>query len=104
MQLFHQEIQNEARQRRRYRMVMLGLLVFLLAAILLSFWIGYYPLSPGQVVAAFLSRFGYEGEILPQAVTIFWKIRLPRILSAVFIGASLSVAGSTYQGRLNPLC
>ena len=104
MQLFHQEIQNEARQRRRYRVLMLGLLVFLLAAILLSFWIGYYPLSPGQVVAAFLSRFGYEGEILPQAVTIFWKIRLPRILSAVFIGASLSVAGSTYQGMFrNPL-
>lgn len=104
MQLSHNEILNEARQRRRYRFLLLGMLIFLVTAMLLSFWIGYYPLSPGQVVAAFLSRFGYEGEILPQAVTIFWKIRLPRILSAVFIGASLSVAGSTYQGMFrNPL-
>lgn len=83
---------------------MAGMLFLLLAAVLLSFWVGYYPLSPSQVVKAFLSRFGYKGEILPQAITIFWNIRLPRILSAVFIGASLAVAGSTYQGMFrNPL-
>ena len=53
---------------------------------------------------AFLSKFGFKGDILPQAVTIFWNIRLPRILSALFIGASLSVAGATYQGMFrNPL-
>ena len=94
----HLEIRREAAQRRRYR------LLLLLAAALFSFWIGYYPLTPRQVVLAFLSRLGYEGEILPQAVTIFWSIRLPRILSAVFIGASLSVAGAAYQGMFrNPL-
>ena len=100
----HIEIKNEAVQRRRYRLLLAGMLILLFAVVLLSFYIGYYPLSPSQVIKAFLSRFGYEGEILPQAVTIFWSIRLPRILSAVFIGASLSVAGSTYQGMFrNPL-
>lgn len=101
----HLEIRREAAQRRRYRLLLLGmLLLLLLAAALFSFWIGYYPLTPRQVVLAFLSRLGYEGEILPQAVTIFWSIRLPRILSAVFIGASLSVAGAAYQGMFrNPL-
>ena len=90
--------------RKRYRMVMLLLLLTLLCAALFSFWVGYYPLTPTQVVEAFLSRFGYQGDILPQAVTIFWHIRLPRILSAIFIGAALSVAGSTYQGMFrNPL-
>ncbi len=98
------ELRREAFLRRRYRFVMAGMLFLLLAALLLSFWVGYYPLSPSQVVKAFLSRFGYKGEILPQAITIFWNIRLPRILSAVFIGASLAVAGSTYQGMFrNPL-
>ena len=98
------ELRREAFLRRRYRFVMAGMLFLLLAAVLLSFWVGYYPLSPSQVVKAFLSRFGYKGEILPQAITIFWNIRLPRILSAVFIGASLAVAGSTYQGMFrNPL-
>ena len=57
MQESHIEIQNEARQRRRYRIMMLGMLAVLCGAILLSFWIGYYPLTPGQVVAAFLSKF-----------------------------------------------
>ena len=48
--------------------------------------------------------FGYEGSIAPQAVTIFWQIRFPRILSAVLIGASLAVAGAAYQGMFrNPM-
>lgn len=102
MGAIHRE--EEALLRRRCRRVMLLLLLALLCAVLLSFWVGYYPLTPLQVVRAFLTRFGYEGDIPPQAITIFWSIRLPRILSAVFFGASLSVAGSTYQGMFrNPL-
>lgn len=98
------EFKNEALWRRKYRFLILGMLIILVCVAFLSFAVGYYPLSPSQVIAAFLSKFGYAGEILPQAVTIFWNIRLPRILSAMFIGASLSVAGSTYQGMFrNPL-
>lgn len=97
--------QEAARQRRRcYRLILLGLGLVLLAAILLSFWIGYFPLTPVEVVRAFLSRFTDQTGLRDQAVTIFWNIRLPRILSAVLIGASLSVAGATYQGMFrNPL-
>jgi len=94
----------EAVRQRHYGMLMWGMAGLLLAVTILSFGIGYYPLSPGQVLSAFLSRLGYQGEILPQAVTVFWSIRLPRILSAVFIGASLAAAGATYQGMFrNPL-
>ena len=104
MNLSHHEVQQDTRKRRHYRLLLLGMSGILIAIVFFSFWIGYYPLSPSQVMTAFLSRFGYQGEILPQAVTIFWNIRLPRILSALFIGASLSVAGSTYQGMFrNPL-
>ena len=86
------------------KMVLSILLILLIGSILVSFWIGYYPLGPSEVAKAFLSRFGYQGNVSPQAVTIFWNIRLPRILSAVLIGASLSVAGSVYQGMFrNPL-
>ena len=91
-------------QRKRYCLLLVVMLVILFFIVLFSFWIGYYPLTPSQVIRAFLSKFGFEGDILPQATTIFWSIRLPRILSALFIGASLSVAGSTYQGMFrNPL-
>ena len=113
--------EEAARVRRRYRRTLLGLAVVLVGGMLLSFWVGYYPLRPDEVVKAFWARvseeinaillqLGWQGgllpevEIIPQAVTIFWSIRLPRILSAVFIGAALSVAGATYQGMFrNPL-
>ncbi len=102
MQLEYQ--QEEAVIRRHYRLILAGMFLALAAAGLFSFAIGYYPLTPQEVFQAFLSRFGSVGEIKPQAVTIFWSIRLPRILSALFIGASLSVAGATYQGMFrNPL-
>ena len=97
MNLSHHEVQKDTRKRRHYRLLLLGMFGILTAIVFFSFWIGYYPLSPSQVMTAFLSRFGYQGDLLPQAVTIFWNIRLPRILSALFIGASLSVAGSAYQ-------
>lgn len=104
MDVNYKAVQEESTQRRHYRIVLLIMLLAMIIATFISFGIGYYPLSPGQVVAAFASEFGYEGEVLPQAITIFWNIRLPRILSALFIGASLSVAGSTYQGMFrNPL-
>lgn len=97
------ESQGEAR-RRRYRRLALCMPLLLLGAVLFSLCVGYYPLTPVQVVNAALAPLGYGGEVLPQAVTIFWSIRLPRVLSAVLIGASLSVAGSAYQGMFrNPL-
>lgn len=96
--------EEEARIGRRYSAVMLALLLLLAGAVLFSFWVGYYPLTPLEVVRAFLSRLGWRGEIAPQAVTIFWKVRLPRILSAALIGASLSTAGAAYQSMFrNPL-
>lgn len=118
-----EQLYQEAASRnlRRGRLMLAGLALVLAGTVLLSFWVGYYPLRPDEVVRAFWSRaseeinglllhLGWSGpllptvEILPQAVTIFWKIRLPRILSAVLIGASLSVAGATYQGMFrNPL-
>lgn len=104
MQLQQIEVKNERQRRRRYRIMLTAMFLSLGIVIILSFGVGYYPLSPSQVAGAFLSGIGYRQEILPQAVTIFWKIRLPRILSAVFIGASLSVAGAAYQGMFrNPL-
>lgn len=97
------ESQGEVR-RRRYRRLALCMPLLLLGAVLFSLCVGYYPLTPAQVVKAALVPLGYGGEVLPQAVTIFWSIRLPRVLSAVLIGASLSVAGSAYQGMFrNPL-
>lgn len=104
MKITHLYKEEVAHTDRQYRIVLLGLFLALVCTGLISFAIGYYPLSPLEVFQAFLTHFGYKGTVLPQAMTIFWSIRLPRILSAIFIGASLSVAGSAYQGMFhNPL-
>jgi len=95
---------EEKKVRERYCSAFLIMLAALLFVTFISFGIGYYPLTPAQIVHAFASRLGYQGDVLPQAIIIFWNIRLPRIIAAILIGASLSVAGATYQGMFrNPL-
>ncbi|WP_371871992.1 FecCD family ABC transporter permease [Thalassobacillus devorans] len=46
--------------------------------------------------------FGHEGS--SNIEVIIWEIRFPRVLLALFVGASLSIAGASFQGLLrNPL-
>ena len=95
---------DEKRFQRAYRLRMTLLVVLTALAMLLSFWIGYYPLSPDEVFRAVLAGWGWEVDVIPQAVTIFWKVRLPRVLAALMIGGALSVSGAAYQGMFrNPL-
>lgn len=100
-----QHYESEARSiRSRYRLKMLILLIITLGVTLFSFWVGYFSLKPIEVVNAFLSGLGFSVDIIPQAMTIFWNIRLPRILAALLIGSSLAVSGAVYQGMFrNPL-
>lgn len=59
--------------------------VLLLTCVVLSLWAGGFP----------------QGDA---ADVIFWQIRLPRVVLAALIGASLAVAGAVFQGVLrNPL-
>lgn len=96
--------EEEKQLSSKYLKRFIILLICTIAATLLSFWIGYYPLSPKQVLQAFLSGIGVETDVVPQAVTIFWSVRLPRIISALLIGAALSTSGAVYQGMFqNPL-
>jgi iron complex transport system permease protein len=47
---------------------------------------------------------GVDGDIYEGWQTIIWDLRLPRVLLAGLVGASLSIAGATYQGLFrNPL-
>ena len=66
------------------------LLALLLAVLLLG--IGTLHLSPGEVLA---SLFGLGDN--PTAERIIQRVRLPRVLTAVFVGAALGMAGSVFQ-------
>ena len=63
---------------------------------------GSVALSPGEVLTGVWR--GLSGELSTTSDTIVWRVRLPRVLMAALVGASLALAGVAYQGIFrNPL-
>jgi iron complex transport system permease protein len=82
------------------------ILVCILAGLfILSFAIGRYPVSPGDVVKVLVSHVIPIDQTWPDVLnTVVTHIRLPRILAAMMVGASLALAGASFQGLFrNPL-
>ncbi|HPW40973.1 MAG TPA: iron ABC transporter permease [Bacillota bacterium] len=81
-----------------YPLMMVLFLCGLIAAFFISFLIGRYPIAIRTVEGIILSRFF--------SITAYWEgtlekvvlhVRLPRILLAILVGGSLSMAGASYQ-------
>jgi len=83
----------------------IGLLSLPVLAFLISFPLGRYGISPGELVTVLLAKILPIPHTWSETVdTVIFQIRLPRILTAMMIGAGLSVAGAAYQGMFkNPL-
>lgn len=78
----------------------------LLAAVLLSLHMGRYPLNMAELCRAIAGI--WAGDPLSpeqrQMLFLFFELRLPRIATALLVGASLAVSGSVYQAMFqNPL-
>ena len=85
---------------RRLAVVTLILLVLLLAAALLGISLGSSGVSAGGLFRA-LTGHSTDDNVLH---AIIWRIRLPRVLMAMSVGAALSVGGLVFQALLrNPL-
>lgn len=85
------------------RNVVLLLGVLLISGVLLALLVGKYALSLREVIQIVTSTWGTT-PIDPRKATVFWNIRLPRLLAALLIGAGLAAAGAAYQGMFrNPL-
>ncbi len=77
-----------------------GLTVLLIITLLFSLTVGRYPLSINDLLGYIFTR-NYSDESLP---TILLNVRLPRIIGAILVGGTLSVAGASYQGMFrNPM-
>lgn len=73
--------------------------VLSIGLLLSSIWIG---ISFGSVDIPFSTLWDKATD--PVAYSILWKIRMPRVILAALIGASLAIAGAAFQGLLkNPL-
>lgn len=74
-------------------------IILLFIALILSFVIGRYSLSPITVLKGLL---GFN--VSNQAKTIIFNLRLPRIVIAVLLGSGLALSGLVYQGLFqNPM-
>ena len=89
--------------------VLMPLLLFLLAvAAVISLGLGRYPVTWGDTYdflsAVFSGRNLADSRHLQIMKNLFIDIRLPRIVAAMLVGASLSVSGAAFQSMfINPL-
>ena len=81
------------------------LLLILFLVVLIALKLGAVPVSLyGLGHDLFRVLIGRSSEISSEYSLIIFNLRLPRILLAIFVGASLSVAGCSFQALLrNPL-
>ncbi|MTD46033.1 iron chelate uptake ABC transporter family permease subunit [Conexibacter sp. W3-3-2] len=86
------------RLHRRPFLVGAALALLTFATVVLALTTGDFPLSVGQVLAVLVGR-GDPGDAF-----IVETLRLPRVLTAVLVGAAFGVAGAIFQSiTRNPL-
>ncbi|MEU9847137.1 iron ABC transporter permease [Streptomyces sp. NPDC047985] len=82
-----------------------ALVAALLVACLLSAGLGAYSIPLGDVLGSVQHRLGLGGAALDRVgESVLWNVRLPRVVLALLVGASLGCAGALMQGVFgNPL-
>ena len=66
--------------------------------------VGPYPVDSADLVSAAYRIISGDTAPLSQAETVLFSIRIPRVATALLVGAALSAAGAVYQGLFrNPL-
>ncbi|MGA9078035.1 MAG: iron ABC transporter permease [Acidimicrobiales bacterium] len=86
--------------------LLVGACVVLAGAALVSVLIGPADLSPGTVLSVLVSKLplGYHSHVSALDSGIVWQIRAPRVVLGALVGATLAMAGASYQGVFqNPL-
>jgi iron complex transport system permease protein len=95
------------RWRRRPLLLAVGSIVALAVLLLLGVGLGTIRIPASETLGIILWKtLGIQtgATWTPAQETIVWELRLPRVLTAMAIGASLAIAGATLQGLLrNPL-
>lgn len=91
---------NRTRQQIRAGTSWLWFLLFVIpiSLFLVSFAMGQYPISVGELLRTLYYHVVNPEQIQDKNMEIvLFKIRLPRVCCALLIGGGLSVAGAAYQ-------
>ena len=91
-------MQNNKQHKKIIKITIIG---FPIIVILLSLFIGRYPLDPAQIIDVLFSPSTYIGD---NAYSIVFNIRIPRIIVGLLVGGILAASGAGLQGMFkNPL-
>lgn len=82
-----------------------SMVILAIITVFISFFLGRYSISPYEVFLLVRERlFGVLSGLTSSQQTVFFNIRLPRVLTAFLVGGMLSLSGSVYQGTFkNPM-
>ncbi|WP_368869093.1 iron chelate uptake ABC transporter family permease subunit, partial [Proteus mirabilis] len=79
------------------------LLLLFSVVVVIAITSGKYSLTVNELWTVVSSKLTEHIEE-SRTATVFWQIRLPRVLAAILIGGGLAIAGAAYQGMFrNPL-
>jgi len=89
--------------RRSYARLLLKLFIVLIILVLAALCMGRYSMNPADVWNAALSKIR-RTTVSKAMENVVFVVRIPRILTALLIGAALSLSGAVYQSAFrNPL-
>lgn len=84
----------------RSRMIIITTFVITILAAVIAIGLGSVHISISDILSTLINGRGQEGVY----TTIIWDIRLPRVLLALIIGASIAISGALLQAVMgNPL-
>lgn len=99
--------ERDPRRRSRVRRTWVGCVGLATVSVLAGVAIGPVGLPLGSIVPELAGRLplvDVESGLDARQSAILWQIRLPRVVLALLVGATLSLAGGAYQGVFrNPL-
>lgn len=97
--------QSETARHADITILVLAIITVTIAAV--SLVLGRYPIAPLDAVAMLLNKLPFvaiDPTWSNQDETIFFNVRLPRIILALMVGCCLATAGAAFQGTFqNPL-
>ena len=103
--LFAENVTIEGKKQVPLGIVLIGCGIVVVALAIASLCIGRYSVDLQTTVAILTSPFtGAEATWTPNDYNVIMNIRLPRVVGAFLVGASLALSGASYQGVFqNPL-
>lgn len=89
------------KKEKKYSLIIVSLLIILVVLIILTICLGKYEVTPLESLSIL---FGINSNPNEMTANVVLRLRLPRIIGAILVGAALSLSGSAYQGIYrNPL-